>query len=164
MLQIETFATSSDVWQLTPSSAGDFSRQGLTLRASATLEQTAVSTFGFLRVKLLVELLGDDEVTLTLQTSNEKVTIGRNASSIYASFNGEVVVTQPFAEAHCTLQLVLNDQRVGCLVIGQRIVPLLSRQAIASFNEQPYEFIVSSSITNNSIVVIEEVMYESVNE
>lgn len=164
MIQIETFATSSDVWQLTPLNEGDFSHQGLTLRSSATLEQTAISTFGFLRVKLLVDLLGEDIVTLTLKTNTEEVTVGRTASTMYASVNNEVLVTVPFTEAHCTLQLVLNDERVGCLVIGKRIVPMLSRQAIASFDDQPYEFILSTLIASKSTVVIEELLYESVNE
>ena len=164
MIQIETFATSSDVWQLTPLEEGDFSRQGLTIRSSVTLQQTAISTFGFLRLTLLVDLLGEDEVTLSLKTSKETVTIGRTASTIYVAINHNVVLTQPFHEAHSTLQLVLNDERVGCLVIGKRIHPLMSRQQIASFQDQPYEFIIATSIALNSTVVIEELMYESVNE
>lgn len=164
MIQIETFDTASDVWQITPLMEGDFSRQGLTLRSSVTLTQTAISTFGFLRLKLVVDLLGEDAVTLTLKTSNEEVTIGRTMSSIYVAIDNNMVLTQPFQEAHCTLQLVLNDERVGCLVIGKRIHPLLSRQQIASFDKQAYEFIVASSIASKSTVVIEELLYESVNE
>jgi hypothetical protein len=164
VLQIETFQTTSDVWQLTPLDEGDFSRQGLTLRSSVTLSQTAISTFGFLRLKLVVDLLGEDAVTLTLKTINEEVTIGRTAFNIYVAIGKEIVLTQPFQEAHCTLQLVLNDERVGCLVIGKRIHPLLSRQPIASFEEQAYEFIVATTIASTSTVVIEELLYESVNE
>ena len=164
MIQIETFATSSDVWQLTPLEEGDFSHQGLTIRSSVTLKQTAISTFGFLRLTLLVELLGEDEVTLSLKTSKETVTIGRTAASVYAALNGEVLVTHPLSDVHCSMQVVLNDERVGCLVIGKRIYPLMSRQQIASFDEQAYEFVLATSISSGSTVVIEELLYESVNE
>jgi hypothetical protein len=58
----------------------------------------------------------------------------------------------------------LNDERVGCLVIGKRIYPLMSRQPIASFEEQAYEFIVATTIASASTVVLEELLYESVNE
>jgi len=164
VLQIETFQTTSDVWELTPLTAGDVSRQGLTLRESATLQQTAISTFGFLRMKVLVELGGSDAVTLSVKTSKETITIGRTAKSIYLLVDGERRQDIAFEEPYCTMQLVLNDERVGGLVIGKRIHPLLSRHPVASFENQAYEFVVETSISSRSTVVIEELLYESVNE
>jgi hypothetical protein len=163
-LQTETFQTASPYWQITPSTEGDYSHLGLTLRSSARLAQTAKTTFGFVRLTLNAQLVGDDEVALHLRTSNEEVIIGKTASTIYVSINNRNVVEQPYTSTKLTMQLVLNDERVGCMVIGSRVIPLLSRQEISSFQTKPYEFIVSTTIHSSSIVVLKELLYESVNE
>jgi hypothetical protein len=163
-LQTETFQAVSPYWQITPSMEGDYSHVGLTLRKSARLVQTAKTTFGFVRLSMSAELVGDDEVALHLKTNNEEIVIGKTASTIYVSMNHRTLVEHPNTSTNLSMQLVLNDERVGCMVIGSRVIPLLSRQQIASFQTKPYEFIVSTTILSSSTVVLKELRYESVHE
>ena len=78
--------------------------------------------------------------------------------------NQQLIKEVEYTASSVTLQLVINDERVGCFVIGNRIHTLANRLPIASFYNQPFVFDVTSTIEHQSKIILKELVYEYVNE
>ena len=164
VIQIETFDEQSSFWTSTPSDAVSLTDQGAFIAHSVVLRQTAKTTFGFLRVTVDATLKTSDRMAVSLTTPEETVELRKSKDAIGLYINGDLLEEVDYAESQVTLQLVLNDERVGCFAIGQRIHPLASRYKIASFHHQPYIFEITTVFDDESNVMIKEIVYESVSE
>jgi len=131
---------------------------------SPTLSQTAQTTFGFLRLMVDATLNGEDSLSLRLITQSEILELVKTKDAVQLFVNQVLIKEVKYSATSVTLQWVINDERVGCFVIGKRIHTLANRLSIASFYNQPFVFEVTATINQESTMVLKELVYEYVNE
>jgi hypothetical protein len=164
VIQIETFDAPSSFWTCTPTDAVSITDQGALVSRSVILQQTAKTTFGFIRLLIDATLVDSDTTSLVLVTSEESIELRKTKDTVGLYINGNVLEEVDYDSSQVTLQFVLNDERVGCFAIGHRIHTLASRYKVASFDQQPYQFELKTRINHSSHVILKEVVYESVSE
>jgi len=162
--QIETFHSPGDHWDISPKDGVFYTPEGGVLDQSLTLSQTAKTTFGFLRLMVDATLNNTDQLSLRLITQSEVIELVKTKEAVRLFVNQQLIEEVEYSDSLFTLQLVMNDERVGCFVIGKRIHTLANRLSIASFYNQPFVFEVAATIEHQSKIVLKELVYEYVNE
>jgi hypothetical protein len=137
--------------------------KGLQVFGDVSLTQTALTTFGFFRFRVQVELQGSDVVRFFLLTAHEEFSFVVTKDESSFQINDEVKKTIS-TQADFTLQWILNDERISLQQIGNGISTLASRQACASFYQQPFVVGISTSFQEGSAMTLLESDYEFVNE
>jgi len=162
--QINTFQSPSNHWTISSNEGIFYTPDGGVLEQSISLTQTAKTTFGFLRLMFDASLKESDQLSLRLITQNEVVELVKTNGAVKLIVNQQLIKEVEYTASSVTLQLVINDERVGCFVIGNRIHTLANRLPIASFYNQPFVFDVTSTIEHQSKIILKELVYEYVNE
>jgi hypothetical protein len=162
--QTETFQSPSDHWKISSNDGIFYTPEGGVLEQSLTLTQSAKTTFGFLRLMFDATLNITDQLSLQLISQNEVIELIKTKDKVQLLVNQQLIKEVEYTASSVTLQLVINDERVGCFVIGNRIHTLANRLPIASFYNQPFVFDVTSTIEHQSKIILKELVYEYVNE
>ena len=162
--QTVTFQSPSNHWRLSANDGIFYTPEGGVLEQSLTLTQTAQTTFGFLRLMFDATLNITDQLSLRLITQNELIELVKTKDKVQLLVNQQLIEEVEYVDSSLTLQMVINDERVGCFVIGKRIHTLANRLHIASFYTQPFVFEVVATIDNQSKIILKELVYEYVNE
>jgi len=162
--QTDTFQLPSNHWKLSSNDGIFYTPEGGVLQRSLTIAKPAQTTFGFLRLMFDAELNESDQLALRLITQSEVIELVRTKDKVQLLVNQQLIEEVEYVDSSLTLQLVINDERVGCFVIGKRIHTLSNRLPIASFYNQPYVFEVVTTIDNQSKIILKELVYEYVNE
>lgn len=139
------------------------SLKGLEIDGDVSLSQTAITTFGFFRFRVHLNLHGSDRVRFALSTAKETFhfVVGRSESMF--EINKTTQHSIP-TELDFTLQWILNDERISLQRIGQGITTIASRQACASFFDQQFVVSIATSFEHESTMTLLESDYEFVNE
>ena len=162
--QTDTFQSPSHHWDLVPTGGIFYSPTGGRIDQSVTLSQTAKTTFGFLRLTIESTLNNTDQLSLRLITNKEVVELVKTKEAVQLLVDHQPIEEVEHLGSSFTLQWVINDERVGCFLIGKRIHTLANRLPIASFYRQPYVFEVQTTIEHQSSITLKELVYEYVNE
>lgn len=160
---IDHFTTDvPDHWRHTGDAVLPSSR-GLVMNANSSLCQKALTTFGFFRFQIELNLMEQDEFLICLRTANEVIELRFDAfnKARYRHADGQEIETE--VSTTLTVQWILNDERYSLQIIGQGITTLASRVPIASFRAMPFEIELQSTLSKGS-AMIRESFYESVNE
>ena len=149
-------------WEVTGDSFRH-SLKGLEINGDVTLSQTAITTFGFFRFRVQLNLHESDDVRFFLTTAKETFSFVVGSSESVYQINEESQKLIP-TQLEFTLQWILNDERISLQRIGQGITTIASRQACASFYDKPYVVTISTSFDHGSTMTFLESDYEFVNE
>lgn len=139
------------------------SSNGLKMNANSRLRQQAITTFGFFRFRIELDLREHDEFSIRLHTSDEVIELRFDSlNKAYYQHEGvqPIVIDVPKS---FTVQWILNDERYSLQLIGKGITTLASRMPICSFYTLPYEIELQTTISKGSVTILES-YYESVNE
>ena len=162
--QTDNFQSPSNHWKISSNGGVFYTPEGGVLERSLTLTQTAKTTFGFIRLMFDAVLNESDQLALRLITQNEVIELVRTKDAVQLLLNQELIEEVEYLSSSLTLQLVINDERVGCFVIGKRIHTLANRLPIASFYNQAFVFELVATIAHQSNIILKELVYEYVNE
>ena len=149
-------------WEVTGDSFRH-SLKGLEINGDISLSQTALTTFGFFRFRVHLNLHESDRVQFALTTAKETFSFVIVRSDSFYQINEETKKSIP-TQLEFTLQWILNDERISLQRIGQGITTIASRQACASFYDKSFVVTISTSFEHGSTMTFLESDYEFVNE
>jgi hypothetical protein len=162
--QTQTFQSPITHWNSSSDDGIFYTPEGGVIEQSIILSQTAQTTFGFLRLMFDSLLNESDQLSLRLITQKEVLELVRTKDKVQLLVNQQLIEEVEYGDSSLTVQMVINDERVGCFVIGKRIHTLANRLPITSFYNQPFVFEVVVRIDHQSNIVLKELVYEYVNE
>lgn len=139
------------------------SLKGLEVFGDVSLSQTALTTFGFFRFRVELHLQGSDRVRFLLTTATKTFSFVVTSNESVYQINEEPQKSMP-TQLDFSLQWILNDERISLQRIGQGITTIASRQACASFYDQPFIVTIATSFNHGSTMTFLESDYEYVNE
>lgn len=139
------------------------SRKGLVINGDIRLSQTAMTTFGFFRFRIRLNLNKTDTVQFQLITQDEVASLTMNKDETMYLLQDTLHKTVQ-TQQEVTVQWILNDERFSLQLIGTGITTLASRQPCASFYDQPFVVRISTQFQHESTLTLLESDYEFVNE